>query len=409
MSRLAWVLPLLFLLWGCGDKTEKYDIWGSDPTLEIPPLSYVPVYPIWRQYQDPTDVYAGFDDHIYVVDAGTEEVIAYNFSFDEEQAIRLSIPGARAVAQDLRLNLLVIGRAETTINNVTYDLPAIYRLKPNSLESYTLNDFSVVDTLIHPFYYNRSVSTALLPDAEKVQFNDIDVIGNNNFYVTRSGPVDNERLSIGMGPDDAVLYFNKEGEFQQEIVVFDPLLRKNVEGFFRTPYGITTRTFPTRTAQSNSESRDFIVTFAEEGVPRKANYIGYFEDPNNSYYYFQDLQEPEDPRIRGIYDLGLFEKPLGIAFTQENIFVVDAAKDSVYQFNTITSNPNGRGRGGEEGIRPTRADGSLGPFTSVSFGGTGSGPTNFVEPTAVAFLQDFLFVVDRNNQRVIKYKLTTDL
>lgn len=408
---------IAILLGACGEKTDPSDIWGEDPTLEIRPLSYVPILPIWDIQGDPTDVFAGFDEHIYVVDEATERVIAYNLSLDPNQAVERFVPGARAVAQDLQLNLLVLGNYDTTLiigsDTLNYTLPAIYKFATSSFSSFSLNTLIPVDTIIHPFYYALAPTNRIIEDGQQVTFNDIDVLSDNSFYVTRSGPIDNPRSSIGMGPDDAVLLFNSEGEFQREVVIFDQALGRNQTDFFKTPFGISTRVFPVSGSilVDINPSRDFIVTFRDPEVARNVVYVGFQESETETFYYVQDIRTPssESGGPRYLYSLGIFEDPVGVEISQRNIFVTDAGKDTVFQFNTLSSsNPTSAINGGQEGIQPQLADGSLGNFVPISFGGTGSTPDQFNRPWSVAFIDDLVVVVDRGNRRVLKFKLTTD-
>jgi hypothetical protein len=79
------------------------------------------------------------------------------------------------------------------------------------------------------------------------------------------------------------------------------------------------------------------------------------------------------------------------------IWVVDAEKDSVYQF---TSN-------GLEGVPPPPASGER-RYAVTSFGGHGSGVGQFNEPRAAAYYKKILYIADAGNGRIVRYKLTLD-
>ena len=83
----------------------------------------------------------GFDELIYVVDAGSEEVVVLDQAGRELG--RKYVQGAKAVAQDRTFDLLVIGEFDTTlIDGGTprqYTFSAIYRLDQFGGNGYNLS------------------------------------------------------------------------------------------------------------------------------------------------------------------------------------------------------------------------------------------------------------------------------
>ena len=76
MNRVLTLLVLLALgLSACdnffGLKTDD-DFLGV-PNFEVRPVAYVPILPAIEGLVEPVDVHTGFDQLIYVVDAGTED------------------------------------------------------------------------------------------------------------------------------------------------------------------------------------------------------------------------------------------------------------------------------------------------------------------------------------------------
>jgi len=97
---------------------------------------------------------------------------------------------------------------------------------------------------------------------------------------------------------------------------------------------------------------------------------------------------------------GKFAKPVSTIFTGDGtnfIFVVDQGKDSLYQFTAT----------GLEGVRPP-AGAATTKYQMASFGGTGTGLTQFNKPSAVAYKNKIVWVADSGNKRVLRFKLTTD-
>jgi len=68
-----------------GKKTDLTFI--DAPVFQARDVAYVPIQPIIDGFFEPTDVIAGFDELIYVVDAGSQEIIAFDQSGREQGAI----------------------------------------------------------------------------------------------------------------------------------------------------------------------------------------------------------------------------------------------------------------------------------------------------------------------------------
>jgi outer membrane protein assembly factor BamB len=70
----------------------------------------------------------------------------------------------------------------------------------------------------------------------------------------------------------------------------------------------------------------------------------------------------------------------------------------LYQFKT----------NGEEGIDPPPAAVDRTRNLIVSFGEQGNGPRQFNSPSGVAYFDEIVYVADTGNNRIARYKLTTD-
>jgi hypothetical protein len=98
-----------------------------------------------------------------------------------------------------------------------------------------------------------------------------------------------------------------------------------------------------------------------------------------------------------LYEQFKFSNPSGLAYADDGtnyIFVTDTGTDSLYIFQS----------NGFEGVTlpgETKSD-------IVSFGGVGTGPRNFDDPMGVAYFRRVVFVVDRGNNRIARFKLNTD-
>lgn len=86
-----------------------------------------------------------------------------------------------------------------------------------------------------------------------------------------------------------------------------------------------------------------------------------------------------------LFALNQFAAPQDVTVDAEgNIFVVDAVRDSLYKFSSA----------GEE---------------QQSFGGSGSGEKQFHAPHGVAFFDRTLYVADMGNNRIVRFRLSTDV
>ncbi|MCB0738927.1 MAG: hypothetical protein KDC92_15570, partial [Bacteroidetes bacterium] len=81
-----------------------------------------------------------------------------------------------------------------------------------------------------------------------------------------------------------------------------------------------------------------------------------------------------------------------------HIFVVDSELDSLYEFTNR----------GYEGVTPP-ANLNQTKVANVSFGGEGDGPFNFNNPMGVCYYREMVYVADMGNNRVLRFKLNTNL
>lgn len=368
-----------------GDETDLSFI--EIPEQNFREVAYVPVQPILTQFVKPTDVTAGFDELIYVVDNATEEVIALDESGKELG--RRFVQGAVAVAQDRSLDLLVIGTIDA-VSNPMVKRTCIYRLDLTNGGVYGIRSAQFTDTIIHPFYFKAS---AISTDAE-VRFKDISVLSNNTFYVTRTGP---RKTPFR---DDAILLFDENDDLITEVNFSDARGGLFPDGFVTKPSGITTLVKP---PQINVENReDFIFTSLDPDGVIKVQYITKLESPDGVAYTPKiDFSADTSLASNFINEAFKFDQPVDVEFTGDGtnyIFVLDQGKDSLFQF---TSN-------GLEGVQPPPASG-LTKYIKTSFGGSGVGASQFNNPSAVAYKDRILYIADTGNSRLLRFKLTLDI
>jgi hypothetical protein len=385
-SRLFGLAVLIISLSSCegylGDKTDLSFI--ELPQQNFREVAYVPVQPILNQFASPTDVIAGFDELIYVVDNGSQEVIALDQSGREVG--RRFIQGAKTMAQDRQLDLLVIGSI-TDSNNITRS--CIYRLDLSTSLGYGLRFAVFTDTITHPFYFKSSS----ISSDQDVSLNNIAVLSDNSFYVTRTGPRTTPTR------DDAILFFDNTGKFITPLEITDS--RGAVfPDFFKDPVGITSLVKPPQIGVDNRG--DFIFTSVDPNGVLKVQYIEKLESVDGTAFTPKTNFSADTTLASSfINDPFKFDRPVDVEFTGDGtnyIFVIDAEKDSLYQF---TAN-------GLEGVEPPAASGET-KFIKTSFGGTGIGASKFNGPTAVAYNNKVLYIADTGNGRLLRFKLTLDI
>lgn len=408
---------MLWILWGLGmgvttgALTACDFLWGSrqsdtvddileqgaiDPTAIPSVVGYVPVLPVWNQFVRPTDVWVGYDEMVYVTDAQGLHVL----DLKGERFRTVPIPGATKVTQDLRLHTYVLGRVDTLLDSsgvlVPRNLAAVY-----VLEGAAAANWSMVDTLIHPFVdLSRSNTNFRGRFDEQVTFTGIACLGDHGFYLARSGP-SNNTLSAA-APDNAVLVFRPDRSNNGYVPGLSPTLSGLKSAM--APSGICPLVGPPQLVFGMNPSRDFILLQSGTQAEYKALWIRSTENPEVGTLYSENQQLLYFDRtkaMRFLYEPFRFTKPADVCVAPDEtgyVFVVDAARDSLFQFTSK----------GYEGVNPPPSSGLL-RQVPASFGGRGSGPFQFQEPSGVAYFRRTLYVADKGNHRVMRYRLSSDL
>lgn len=397
---ISWMFCAMFLtscdfLFGRKDDDAVKDILTQgaiDPNLVPNTVGYVPVLPTWGGFVQPHDVFVGYDEMVYVADDRGVHIL------DQKGTLHRSIPftGATKVSQDRRMNTYVCARIAYNSNGITYQLPAVFVLRNGSG---TQPEF--IDTLIHPFCDNSRNNTNFRGVLdEQVEFAGVSFMHDNTFYLARRGPTNS--LISSARPDNCVLSFdafrNNSG-YAQGLSPVGTSLKSCL-----SPTGIATFTAPPQVAFGMSQSTDFLLLQGDPTAEYKALWIKKFEDPDLGIQYTENpgmLNFDTSKSSRFLYDSYRFGKPMDVCFAPDEtqyLFVVDAAKDSVFQFTFR----------GFEGVNapPTFTDKKQ---IIASFGGTGSGPAQFRNPEGVAYFKRVLYVADTGNGRIVRFKLSTDL
>lgn len=387
---------------------EIFDAGRIEPSL-INEVEYVPLFPFFTLAGDntplnaPQDVYVGYDELMYAVDARGLHV----FDLAGRPALFLEIAGgATSVIQDRKFDVYVTARRDTMLNGRNWNLPVIIRYT-----GITTGAPRIAQVIWHPFdddsrKFNR-------PDPietdEQVDFTGIAILNDNSFYAARRGPV-NDRTSVIL-PHNTLLVFTPEGVNLGALLALNPnraSLRSainptDVLSFVHPPQRST---FSNEQhfiiAQSSSPTDDGFdtttpLTFSVLSILAVQTNDGIDYRPDT-----QRLQSAFNPN-RGegfLYEEFKFQHPSDLALAADGtnyLYVLDAAKDSLFIFTAA----------GVEGVAAPPGSQSTLPVP-VSFGGSGDGALNFSNPNGVAYFDRVVYVADTGNNRISRFKLNTD-
>jgi streptogramin lyase len=200
-----------------------------------------------------------------------------------------------------------------------------------------------------------TILTLAQRDHPQWRFTAIAAYLDRSYYVTRAG---------AETADNAIVQFNENDELVGPL----PLIPGGT-GFFSV-------TEPSGIISVRRGSVDFIFTQIGNSFHR-AQWI-----TTDAYGFTPKIEQGKT-----FYTPGKFTAPEDITLDDAgNIYVIDAGSDSLYKFNPA---------GGE--------------FRSQSFGGRGSGERQFHQPSGVAWFNKVLYVADTGNNRIVRFKLNTDL
>lgn len=348
------VVFLLLLLPGCVEKFDLTTLPQEGPS--IADTSYVQVYPPFTGYSDPQDILIGNDQLMYVADTRANRIVMLNPA--GIQLSERSVLHPLSLAQDSRLDLLVGGEM-VAANGDTIGAIFRYRLVSASIDSAHRLNAAPVDTVW------RELARA------SRRFPGITVFGDNQFLAVRTGP-DNSSV---VDPDSRVLLFDANDVFITPVPAFNT----------RSGSGITDINLPSSIA-SFPGVKDFILTQSSLGVSYGAIWLTY--QSTSDFQGWLPRFDPARAEDRGVDFIrpNRYSQPEAVAIdrARRDIFVADAALDSVFKFNS-------RGR-----------------FKAESFGYSRTGGS-MRRPTGLAFFEKILYVLDAEQGQILRFRLTTDV
>lgn len=339
----------------CTDKTSlsEFPLTGGGSVPTITDVTYVQQTPTWNQFNSPKAVLVGREPLVYVADTKNNRLVQLDLSGSEIGS--LSIKNPTAVAQDYNYDLLAIG---DSVLGITFDtISVLYRIKLSTVQGF-LSQASLLPLL------GSDYPTPLT--SRKRRFTGVGVFPDNSYIVTRTGP-DN---ASSLDPDNALL----------KIIGINSVTSVTpLSGFQTTGNGVYSIDQMSAITTFNGNYTDFIITRNTTDFGFKVEWFIY--DTENGTYNPKFV--PEDNVDILNIQLGT---PDGVTVdNNNNVYVVDNERDSLYKYSS---------------------DGKL---KTESFGGAGSGTNQLNAPGGVSFFNKVLYISDTGNNRIVRYKLSTDI
>ncbi|OGU84259.1 MAG: hypothetical protein A2W11_15095 [Ignavibacteria bacterium RBG_16_35_7] len=360
IKNFFFIIFSLIILVGCSDKFDinQFSKYSKDVNI-VGDTVYIKTGEPWGGFNNPQAILMGREPFLYVCDTDNNRIVMLDITGKVHGYLPIKRPVA--IAQDHKLNLFICAEFDTA--NVTYSA------------AYKIDLFSAGHQI------ENAPITRILPIRDvdyntQRRYTAITVFYDNSFFIARTGP-NNTSVS---NPDNSIfkiapkklaaggdLLVPSDGDTLTigRVPFIDPLSQGLISA-----NGINCMSaFPQR-------NMDFIATLSGESS-FKAQWFHFFSSGIEEKFMSQF-----DPR-GGMEFLkpNRFLNPRGACLDPSgNIYIADAGKDSVFKFNSS----------GDE---------------LQSFGGS----SVFSNPSAVAFFDKILYVLDSERNQILRFILSTDL
>jgi hypothetical protein len=343
---------LVFFLSGCGDTLDlsTFPI-SSSGTVNISDTVYVLQSPIWTGFNGPEAVYAGKDQLIYIADTKNSSIVQMDVAGGRYGTYYFNnnvFP--KKISQDGNFDLLVICDSVTSIDTISI----LFKLK-------VVNGGGVISQNTPVIRLITSLKPT--PNTSKLRkFTGISVCPNNSYIITRTGPDD----PLNIDPGYAIIKASG----------IDSLASLSlVSGFQTSGNSFYSIEHVSSILTIQYSSTDFIITRSTQDT-LALNKVIYFEynATNGSY----------DPKYtsssQSIVSMK-FGSPDATAMDDNYaIYVIDSYRNYMFKFN------------------------SSGKLLNESFGGS----TIFNNPKGITYFNNVIYIADTGNDRIVRYKLSTD-
>ncbi len=344
-------LLLIFVLFflQCTDKFDPGITQVSNGEGNISDTVYIQQKPVWEGFNQPEDMIVGKDGFLYICDTGNDRIVMMDIA-GHTLGYSKTIKHPTSITQDYKKDLFVCAQFDTLINsaNITYD--AVYQIEMVQAE-HLINNANIIRLL---------PKTSFDFSKTERKFTGICAFYDNSIYVARQGKTN----SGTSDPDNSIRVFKREGFKDNDRLPFiEPLGTGLISA-----NGITSLT------AFNNRSYDMLVTLVGNNS-FKVQWLNYIASGINEGKYRNRLDVSTD-----MMSIGKFSEPVDACIDRaNNIYIADAEKDSVFKFNSF----------GDE---------------QQSFGGADI----FDSPQAVAHFDRTLYVLDKNNNRIVRFILSTE-
>ncbi len=351
------IILITFLAIGCQEKFDLANL-PVGTIINVGDTTYIEIVPPFTGFNNPTALFAGYDQLIYIADTDNNRIIQMN-----EAGVILetrSILKPIAISQDLRLDLLVSGEMINPANGDT--IGAIFRIKLFEAAHHLAQ--ARLDTI-----YRETAKP-------RRRFRGIGLLQNNQYLVVRDG-ADNASF---IDPDTRVLLFGSNDKLITPVGDLSTRAGSGITDILRTT-GIVT--FP--------NSNDFVLSQSSADGQIIYGALWMIYQKNAEFDGWLPKFNPAKPEERYIDFIKptRFEEATSVTIDRArlDIFMVDSALDSLVKFDR-------RGR-----------------YKPESFGKSMLASLNrpsFKSPKGVTFLGKTLYVADSGNNMVRRFRLSTD-
>jgi len=364
MKNIFFSVVMLLTIFVLSCKEEKYPLNALSPNstsdsdrVKIGDTVYIAQNPDWTGFNHPQAVIVGNEPLVYVADTDSNRIVMLDLGghvIGYSKYIKRPI----GLAQDKQLKLIVCAEFDTLLpgHSAPTTYGAVYKI-----DLYAAGH-DIANAEVRRVYYEPSDTVR--------RFTAVATFYNNLYGVTRVGP----KNDVGrIDKDIAVMQFSSDDKFLTTIPDLTP------EGTgIKSLHNLTgIATMPT------GKSVEFVICQTGEKAQYKVQWIRLITAGQTTNW--ESKFDPADNPDLEILRLNHFTNPEGVALDPSgNLYVVDAGKDSLFRFTTK----------GEE---------------KYSFGGTGTGQGKLNKPHGVAIFDRVLYIADTGNNRIVRFKLSTDL
>jgi hypothetical protein len=355
------LMLIAYILLGILACTDKFDIEEATSSLgenkidNIGDTVYIPQSPNWTGFNNPKDMIFGKDQFIYVADTDNNRLVMMNIAGQILGIKEIKQP--IALAQNFKLELLVVAEFDTVISGQNLTFSSVYSIDMVSsghiLSSAPTKRLLPQDPKIDPFAFNRTDRF----------YTGVCTFFDNSAYVSRRGPSNSNPVDR----DNSILKLS--------FTKSDSMIITKIPGLEPEGTGVLSANKISSLTSFNNNSTDFILTLIGDNS-FKVQWLEFLRTAD-----FEGYRTKLGAFSSDLMQVNKFGQPEDAALDDaNNLFIADAEKDSVYKFNTF----------GDE---------------LESFGGT----EIMSSPHAITYHDRTLYVLDTGNNRILRFILSTEV